>query len=102
MHINLTLIIKINCIMEENYSKEENLNMGNEAPITIGNWFVTILLLGIPIVNIIMLLVWAFSGDYSKTKSNFAKAYLIWFLIGIVLSGIFLAIFGSILLSSYL
>ena len=82
--------------MEENNSAEEILIQKNEAPISVGDWVLTILILAIPIVNIIMLFVWAFSSDYSKSKSNFAKANLIWLLISIALAVIFFVIFGSI------
>ena len=33
----------------------------------------------IPCVNIIMMFVWAFSSTEKKSKSNFFKAYLIFF-----------------------
>ena len=31
----------------------------NERPMTTGDWFITILLLAIPLVNIILFIVWA-------------------------------------------
>lgn len=37
----------------------------------------------IPLVNLIMLFVWAFGGS-NPSKANFAKASLMWALIGIV------------------
>lgn len=48
------------------------------------NWFITIFLTAIPIVNIVLLCVWAFGGSTNPNKSNYAKAGLIWVLIGIV------------------
>ncbi|MEG1555725.1 MAG: hypothetical protein RR356_03260 [Bacteroidales bacterium] len=71
--------------MEEQFTQQEE-------PISIGNWMITILLMSIPMVNIIMLFVWAF-GDYPKTKSNWAKASLIWMAIGIILVAIFWSTF---------
>lgn len=53
------------------------------------DWMLTILLLAIPVVNLIMLFVWAFGGNTSASKSNYAKAALVWMLIGIVLSFVF-------------
>ncbi|MCR5675303.1 MAG: zinc-ribbon domain-containing protein [Lachnospiraceae bacterium] len=70
-----------------------------EQPIGIGDWFLTILLLMIPIVNIIMLFIWAFSSETPTTKSNFAKAQLIWAGIGIVLSILFSAVIVSALVA---
>jgi len=56
----------------------------NYRPVTIGNWVLTYLLMLIPIVNIILIFVWAFGSNTEVSKANWAKASLIWFLIGIV------------------
>ncbi|UJF36234.1 hypothetical protein L0M14_02730 [Paenibacillus hexagrammi] len=57
---------------------------------------ITILLLAIPLVNIVMLFVWAFGGGANPSKANYAKASLIWAAIGIVLYIIFgVIIFGA-------
>lgn len=56
-----------------------------QAPVvSIGDWFVTLLLLCIPVVNFIMLIVWAFGGAANPGKANFARAALIWLLISVV------------------
>ncbi|HNR93076.1 MAG TPA: hypothetical protein PKM67_08445 [Kiritimatiellia bacterium] len=55
-------------------------------PVSVGDWMLTYLLMCIPLVNIIMLLVWAFGGGAPESKSNWAKASLIWMVIGIVLT----------------
>ena len=47
------------------------------SPVSVGEWMVTYLLMLLPLVNIIMLFVWAF-GDSKPSKSNWAKANLIW------------------------
>jgi len=57
----------------------------NEKPISVGNWVVNILLTYIPVVNLIMLIVWAASSDTPQTKKNWAIARLIWIAIGTVL-----------------
>lgn len=54
--------------------------------ITFGNWMMTIFLTFIPVVNLIMLLVWAFSDGTPTSKANWARATLVWMLIGIVAS----------------
>lgn len=54
--------------------------------VSMGEWMWTILLLGIPIVNIIMLIVWAFGGNANPSKANFCKAQLLWMLIFFCLS----------------
>lgn len=72
-----------------------NQNLGYPAPgyqqqqvapvITVKDWMLTTLLLIIPVVNIIMLFVWAFGGGANPSKANYAKASLLWAAIGIVL-----------------
>ena len=52
-------------------------------PVTVGNWMLTILLMFIPFVNLILLLIWAFGSNTPESKANWAKASLIWILIGI-------------------
>lgn len=58
-------------------------NNSQQQPISIGQWFVTILLTAIPVVNIVMLIIWAFGANTNPSKANWAKASLIWILIGI-------------------
>ncbi|QUW20822.1 hypothetical protein JSQ81_13465 [Sporosarcina sp. Marseille-Q4063] len=48
---------------------------------SIGSWIITFILLAIPLVNLIMLFIWAF--DAMSERRNFARAYLI--ILGIVL-----------------
>lgn len=67
-----------------------------QAPVSVGEWMVTILIMILPIINIIMLFVWAFSGNINVSKANWAKATLIWMLIWIIFYIIVLVIFGSI------
>ena len=68
---------------------------GGEEPMSVGEWMITMLLMILPCINIIMLFVWAFGSGSKQSKSNFAKAYLIWLAIGIVLSILFSLIFGA-------
>ena len=71
--------------------------MNNEKPMSVRDWFVTILILGIPLVNLIMYLVWAFSSGTNLNKKNFCKATLIWILIGIVFGIIYGVVVGVML-----
>ncbi|MEO6846864.1 MAG: hypothetical protein ABI443_05365 [Chthoniobacterales bacterium] len=65
--------------------------------ITLGDWMITILLLAIPFVNLILLIIWSVSESTAPSKKNFARAYLIWLAIGIILSILFFVLFaGSI------
>ncbi len=59
-----------------------NMN-ARSKDVSVGEWMVTMLLMCIPVVNLIMLFVWAFGGNAATSKSNWAKAGLIWTLIGV-------------------
>lgn len=62
---------------------------------TLKDWVITLVILMIPLVNIIMMFVWAFSSSENRNRSNFAKAYLI---IGLIVFGlvmISMLFFGS-------
>ncbi|MCR5417039.1 MAG: hypothetical protein K6E79_09610 [Pseudobutyrivibrio sp.] len=66
--------------------------------VSLGEWMLTYLLMLIPIVNIVMLFVWAF-GNSKESKKNWARATLIWYVIaiviGIALGGMLGAALGS-------
>lgn len=57
-----------------------------EDVMTVWQWVGALVVLGIPIVNIIMYFVWAFSSDTNQNLSNFCKATLLIGLIGIGLA----------------
>jgi len=63
-------------------------------PLSVGDWFITILITSIPLVGLIMLLVWGFSSGTNINKANWAKATLIWYVIGIVIAGVVLGFVG--------
>ena len=56
-----------------------------QNPVSVGEWVLTYLILCVPIVNIVMLFVWAFGSSTNPSKANWAKASLIWFAIVFVL-----------------
>jgi hypothetical protein len=67
--------------------------------LTVGQWVLTLFLMWLPLVNIVMPFVWAFGGNKDE-RENWAKAILIWWLIGIivavcVISCVGLAVVGS-------
>ncbi|NCC71966.1 MAG: hypothetical protein EOM06_01095 [Sphingobacteriia bacterium] len=73
----------------------------NRPAVTTGDWVLTMLITAIPIVGIIMLFVWAFSSGTNPSKANWAKAALIWMVIGIVIVILFSWIFGTAFLSFF-
>ncbi|MDR6550707.1 hypothetical protein [Paenibacillus qinlingensis] len=77
----------------------ETTNYGldqRENVMTVKNWLITSLILMIPIVNIVMLFVWAFGDNANKNKANYAKASLLLMLIVIAFYAIIAIIFFSI------
>lgn len=68
----------------------------NQIPvISVGDWLITLLIRAIPLVNIIMLFIWAFGSGNNPNKANWAKAVLIWLVIGSVITVIILVVFGA-------
>lgn len=68
------------------------------APVmSMGDWLVTLLLGSIPILNFVMLIVWALSSTENPNRSNFAKAVLVWIAVLFVLYFLlFATLFGAI------
>jgi len=69
--------------------------------VSVGDWVLTVFITAIPLVGIIMLFVWAFSGGTPLSKANWAKAMLIWFAISIVLGIAFWSMFAAALVNIY-
>lgn len=59
---------------------------GKYAPIGLGGWLGIMLLMLIPIVNIILIIVWACGGCKRVTQRSFARATLIFMAVMVVLS----------------
>ncbi len=67
-----------------------------QAPVMkVKDWLIIYLIMLIPIVNIVMLFVWAFNENINPNKSNWAKASLIWLAIVMVLYILLIAAFGA-------
>ncbi len=72
----------------DNQYQYQNFNQipaKNQSVVSIGDWIITFILMVIPLVNIVMLFVWAFGGSAPESKANWAKATLIFYLIGFVI-----------------
>ena len=62
------------------------------------DWLITFLISSIPVINVIMLFVWAFGDGNNEAKKTWAKAALIWIAIIVVLYFAFFAtLIGGIL-----
>ncbi|MDH3346465.1 MAG: hypothetical protein OEL75_04695 [Kiritimatiellaceae bacterium] len=60
------------------------MGQNNYRPVSVGEWMLTYFLMCIPVINIVLLFVWAFGCNTPVSKANWAKSLLIWGLIGIV------------------
>lgn len=65
----------------------------NDQPLSVGGWIATMIVLMIPVVNFIMLLVWAF-GSGNKSRKNYCLASLIIAVVMIVLIVVFYMVVG--------
>ncbi len=82
-------------------SNNDDFIKSTTSIMTLGDWVVTLLLLFIPLVNIVLLFVWAFSSDTNINKKNFAKAQLIFMGIGILLSIVLVSCSTALLMNSF-
>ena len=82
----------------QNYNQNQQPNSGyttnyaapkNMSVVSISDWIITMILMMLPLINIILLFVWAFGNNTSESKANWAKASLIMYLIGIIIIIIF-------------
>ena len=67
-----------------------------ESADSVGSWMLTLFLMAIPVVNLVWLLMLAFGSGHSASKRNWAKATLIWAVIGVVLSIAFSFVLGML------
>ena len=71
-------------------------NETTEKPLTTGEWFVTLLVLGLPVIGLIMHFVWAFGGGSNTGRRNFCRAALL--LIAVIVGLGILALLGFLVL----
>jgi len=71
----------------------------DQKEVSVGEWILTILLTAIPLIGFIMLFIWAFGGNTKPSKSNWAKATLIWFAVMIFIYVFIAIVFGAALLT---
>ena len=66
------------------------VNGCNDEHMTVGKWIGTFLLMLIPIVNIVLMFVWAFGSNVNRSKKTYFQAQLI--MMGILLALYFVVI----------
>lgn len=65
------------------------------SPMTVGDWLITIIILGIPLVGFIMLLYWSLSSTGNLNRRNYCLATLVIVAV-ILLLFILFALFGGL------
>ena len=82
---------------------EQNQIGHQQAPVvSIKEWLLTNLIMMIPLVNIVMMLVWAFNSNTNPNKANYFKAALILFAIVMVIYLVLAVVFfGSVAANQY-
>ena len=76
-------------------------NKNNNSVITTGEWFITKVLMLIPIINIILLIIWAFNKKENLNKANWARATLIVYVIRLCFALIIILTFLSFFISLF-
>jgi len=79
---------------------QEEYAKGNKSVVSMGEWLITMLIMIIPVVNFIMLFVWAFGSNTQESKANWAKAQLVWLVIGIILLFLFWGTFAALVVGA--
>ena len=66
---------------------------------SVGSWMLALLLTALPVIGIIYVLVLAFGGSASTSRCNWARAMLIWQIVGVIIGVLFVALGGWALFS---
>jgi hypothetical protein len=83
--------------MESNliYNEGKQVVHINEMPMKLGQWLVTMLVLGIPIVGLVLAIIWATGNDVNRSKKTFCQASLILGAIVLLIYIIIFVVFAS-------
>jgi uncharacterized Tic20 family protein len=72
--------------MEDSMTETQRLPQKQGDTMTIGDWLITFLLTSIPLVGLVALLIWSCDEDRQPSKSAWAKATLIWYVISTIIA----------------
>ena len=78
------------------YQPQNNM-YANDPPMSVGQYILTFIIMGIPLVGFIMLLVWSFGSSANRNKKNFARATLIYGIIIAIISIVISIAFGAVI-----
>ena len=62
-----------------------------------GHWVLDTFLICIPLVGLILLIVWSVTDQPDLSKQRWARAQLLWMVIGILATIVFIVLFGALL-----
>lgn len=65
-------------------------------PLTVNEWFIVILILALPLVNLVMYVYWGFAEGVNVNKRNFCRASMLWAVVGILIAALAVVFFGSL------
>jgi len=77
-------------ILMTNNNSDMTMEERNNKPMTLKDWLIFYLIMMIPIVNIVMLIVWASKKNVNRSKKTYCQAALI---IGVVVGIAYFLIF---------
>ncbi len=66
-------------------NRMESPNIVSPRPVSLGEWMVAFLVTSIPLIGLVVLLVWSFDTNTNPSKSSWARAMLVWYLISFVI-----------------
>jgi len=66
------------------------------SPMSVKDWFITILILAIPLVGVVMYLIWAFGSSGNLNRRNFCRASLLWVVIVFAAFFVFIVFAGGL------
>jgi len=69
----------------------------NNETVSVGEWFLSLVVASIPVIGFIAVLLWAFGKGAAVSKRNWAQAMVIMYLIGGAISILFWSSFVAVL-----
>jgi|GEM_PF-702959 len=98
---NILFLFTLQKIFQQFLPKYSNFNIMettdpvSERKMTVADWMLTLLLAAIPVVNLVMLSVWAFGSSRQNPRKAWAKASLLWLITALCITLILLLVFGT-------
>ena len=76
------------------------LQMQKQAPavdvLTVWDYVLMMVIFSLPVIGLVLMLYWSFGGQVGINRKHFARAYLIFYAISLVLSFVMMGVIGSV------